>query len=233
MRQENLRAGRFKKGWSQKQAAERLGLSQPYLAMLENGQRRLSLRLARRARTVYGLPPTVLPPSARLQTELGADASQVLAEELSALGYTGFAYLRPRRWKKNPAEVLLTALAQQDLEARVVEALPWLLVNYADINKDWLVQQAKVLDLQNRLGFVVTLAREAAARMRPRDESRVRALLDLEATLEQSRLAREDTLCQASLQPVERQWLSENRPEEARHWGLLTDWRVQSLPYAK
>lgn len=232
MRPQDLRSGRLKKGWSQKLAAQRLGLSQPYLAMLENGQRRLSPRLARRARRFYGLPPTVLPPSGALQTELGPEASQVLAAELAALGYTGFAYLRHRRWQKNPAEVLLTALSQQDLEARVVEALPWLLINFAHMNKDWLVQQAKLLDLQNRLGFVVTLARETAERMQPRDDSRAWSLRDLETTLERSRLAREDTLCKSSLQPVERQWLRENRPGEAQRWSLLTDWRVESLPYA-
>src|SRR5204862_2965596 len=45
-----------------------------------------------------------------------------------ALGYPGFTHLRPRRWAlKNPAEVLLAALAQDDLEPRLVEALPWLL----------------------------------------------------------------------------------------------------------
>jgi transcriptional regulator with XRE-family HTH domain len=232
MRSEDLKSARLKKGWTQQQAAGRLGLSQPYLAMLEGGERRLTARLARRAQRVFRLPPTALPPSPWLQVPLGAEPSQVLAEQLAALGYPGFAYLRPRRRKKNPAEVLLTALAQQDLEARVVEALPWLLVNYPDLDQDWLVQQAKLRDLQNRLGFVVTLAAEAAERMSPRDDSRVQTLRNLEATLERSRLARQDTLCRARLSHVEEQWLKENRSEEAEHWSLLTDWRVESLRYA-
>jgi transcriptional regulator with XRE-family HTH domain len=232
MKGERLRFGRLKKGWSQKQAAGRLGLSQPYLAMLEREQRRLTPNLARRARRVLGLPLTTLPLPHSLRTDLTPDASQVLGEELGGLGYPGFAYLRSRRRQKNPAEVLLTALAQRHLEARVVEALPWLLVQYPEMDRDWLVQKAKLLDLQNRLGFVATLARETTERMRARDESRVRALRDLGAALEQSRLARQDTLCRASLGPAEREWLRENQPEEARRWGLLTDWRVESLPYA-
>ncbi len=155
-----------------------------------------------------------------------------MAEELAALGYEGFAYLRRRRWRKNPAEVLLTALAQHDLEARVVEGLPWLLLKYPELDMAWLVQQAKVRDLQNRLGFVATLAREAAEKIRPLDTSRVEYLRELEMTLEPSRLAREDTLCRATLKPVERDWLSKNRSPEAKRWGLLTDWRVEYLPYA-
>jgi DNA-binding XRE family transcriptional regulator len=44
---EDLKAGRTAKGLNQTQAAARLGVSQPYLAMLENGARRLTPRLAR------------------------------------------------------------------------------------------------------------------------------------------------------------------------------------------
>jgi len=57
-------------------------------------------------------------------------------------------------------------------------------------------------------------------------------LRELEAELERSRLAREDTLCRALMPDRERQWLMERRPPEARHWNLLTDWRPEFLPYA-
>jgi hypothetical protein len=52
-----------------------------------------------------------------------------LATELASLGYPGFAYLKSRG-KKNPAEVLLSALSSNHLEARLVEALPWILLKY-------------------------------------------------------------------------------------------------------
>ncbi len=153
-----------------------------------------------------------------------------LALDLAALGYPGFAHLRPRHWTpKNPSEVLLTALAQDDLEARLVEALPWLVLRYWPLDRAWLVRQAKLHDLQNRLGFVVTLARRLAERTG--DRYRTVALNSLEMELERSRLVREDTLGQASLSGAEQAWLRENRSADARHWNVLTDWTVDALRY--
>lgn len=224
----DLKSGRLAKGLSQVQAATRLGVSQPYLAMLESGRRRLTPRLARRAMKVYGLSPTVLPPSEPLSHHR-VDA-ETLANDLAGLGYPGFAYLRPRNWKpKNPSDVLLGALAQDDLEARLVEALPWLVVKYWPLNREWLVREAKLRDLQNRLGFVVSLARRLAERAG--EERKGWALNELETELERSRLVREDTLCKASLPEPERRWLADNRPEEAKRWNVLTDWTVDALRY--
>jgi transcriptional regulator with XRE-family HTH domain len=229
MQPKELKSARLERGWSQQEAAARLGLSQPYFAMLETGKRRLSPQLVRKARKLFRLPPTVLPPSG---FGLAGDANQALAEQLSALGYEGFAYLRPRRWQRNPAEVLLTGLAQENLEARLVEALPWLLVRYWNMDRAWLVREAKLRDLQNRLGFVVSLAHRVAQGTDPQNRQRLQALAELEQTLEQSKLEREDTLCKASMTEAERRWLSENRPDEASRWHLLTDWRAETLPYA-
>ncbi len=228
VRPRELRSARLGRGWSQQEAAARLGVSQPYFAMLETGKRQFTPQLVRKVRKVFDFPPTVLPPSG---FQLAGDADQALAEQLSALGYEGFAYLRVRRWQKNPAEVLLAALAQEELEARLVEALPWLLVRYWNLDRDWLVREAKLRDLQNRLGFVVGLARRVAEGG-VGDRQRLQALEQLERTLERSRLDREDTLCKASMTDAERRWLSENRPDEARRWHLLTDWRAETLPYA-
>ncbi|MGH7362537.1 MAG: hypothetical protein ACREJ7_08890 [Candidatus Methylomirabilales bacterium] len=156
--------------------------------------------------------------------------AETLANDLAGLGYPGFAYLRPRNWKpKNPSDVLLGALAQDDLEARLVEALPWLVVKYWPLNREWLVREAKLRDLQNRLGFVVSLARRLAERAG--DERKGWALNELETELERSRLVREDTLCKASLPEPERRWLADNRPEEAKRWNVLTDWTVDALRY--
>ncbi len=228
---QGLRSARLARGWSQTEAAARLGLSQPYLAMLESGKRRLSPRLARRAMQVYGLPPTVIPPSSLAGAQVTMD-NEALAKQLAVLGYPGFAYLRPRGVQpRNPGEVLLAALAQEDLEARLVEALPWLLLEYWDLDRTWLLRETKTRDLQNRLGFVVSLARRLAERGAG-DERRVRALGELEAELGRSRLAREDTLCKSSLTERERQWLLRHRSDEARYWNLLTDWCPEHLSYA-
>ena len=229
MRASDLRTARVARGWSQVEAAERLGVSQPYLAMLERGQRRLTPNLGQRVAKVYNLAPTAVPRSPReLPVRLNA---ATLARDLAGFGYPGFAYLRPRRWTpKNPGEVLLSALAQNDLEPRLVEAFPWLVLRYSTLDWSWVVREAKVRDLQNRLGFVVGLARQLAVRVG--DEGKARSLAGLEAHLERSRLAREDTLCRASLPEPERRWLVAHRPEAAKHWNLLTDWTADALRYA-
>jgi transcriptional regulator with XRE-family HTH domain len=225
----DLRTARVTKGLSQVDAAVRLGVSQPYIAMLEGGQRRLTPRLTVRVAKLYGLAPTVVP---RSQPDLPVrvDAA-TLARDVAGLGYPGFAHLRSPTWTpKNPGDVLLSALAQADLEPRLVEALPWLVLRYSTLDWTWVVREAKVRDLQNRLGFVVTLARQVATRVA--DEQKARALRDLEARLESSRLAREDTLGRTSLPEAERRWLLEHRPDAARHWNLLTDWTADALRYA-
>lgn len=121
------------------------------------------------------------------------------------------------------------ALAQ-DLEPRLVEALPWLVLRYWTLDWSWVVREAKLRDLQNRLGFVVGLARRLAERAG--DQPKALTLTNLEAELDRSRLAREDTLCRASLPEPERRWLLEHRPKEAKHWNLLTDWTADALRYA-
>src|SRR5713226_599798 len=230
MKASDWRLARHKRGWSQQKAAAELGVSQSYLSMLETGERPLPTDLARRMVLVYGLPSTSLPPSDGRWTPKKVDA-QALAEALAALGYPGFAYLRQRRSKKNPAEVLLTALAQDHLEARLFEALPWLLLKYWELDRDWLARQSRVHDLQNRLGFVVSMAREAGQRASFADSARQAALEKLEATLQPGLLAREEPLGQLSLSDVELAWLKNHRSEEARKWNLLTDWRLENLRY--
>ncbi len=230
MKQEDLKQARRERDWTQAEAAGRLGVSQPYLSLLESGKRHLPLALARRARRVYRLAPTVLLPVA-LSPERPLPDNQAVAEELAALGYPGFAYLRGRRRLKNPAEVLLVALKENDLEPRLTEGLPWLLLRFGEgMDQKWLVEQARVHNLQNRLGFVVSLAR-GVAEARPERSSLASTLGGLEKRLEESRLAREDTLSQASMLPARRQWLLENRSPEAAHWNLLTGWRPEQLRY--
>ena len=76
-----------------------------------------------------------------------------LAFDLAALGYPGFSYLTACS-KRNPAEVVLSALQVANLESRLAEALPWVLLQYPDLDWKWLVSQAKANELQNKLGFL-------------------------------------------------------------------------------
>ncbi|MHB8652601.1 MAG: helix-turn-helix domain-containing protein [Terriglobia bacterium] len=230
MKARDLKLERLRHGWGQVEAARRLGVSQPYLAMLEEGKRRLTADLTRKAALVYGLPPLELPVSVTFAPARPVGA-QYLVEHLSRLDYPGFAYVRPHVPRRNPAEVLLTALAQESLEARAAEGLPWLLLRYWEMNSKWLVDQAKRFDLQNRLGFVTSLAHELSARTPETD--RTNALLNLKTLLDHSRLAREDFFPRPPRNNVERQWFMQNRPEAARHWNLLSDLRPEHLQYAE
>ena len=122
----------------------------------------------------------------------------------------------------NPVEFLLAALAQRNLEARVVEGLPWLVSRYPDMDFDWLVPQARMRNLQNRLGFTVTLTRLASGND---------VLREPEKALAESKLEREDSFCKELNEP-ERRWLREHSSEEARQWNLLSDLRPDMLRYA-
>jgi transcriptional regulator with XRE-family HTH domain len=230
MLRKTLKVARNERNWTEKEAAKRLGMSQSYLAMLERGQRKVTPRLARKFKSAYGLRPTVLQTSDEFKPRVSV-ASEELVNEVSALGYPGFAYLKARVKERNPAETLVEALCQASLESRVVEALPWLLLTYWDMNLGWLVKEAKLNNLQNRLGFVESLAEGVSKRSGPKDEERNRVLSELRNTLEKSRLAREDTFLKPVNTEVEREWLRKNRSDEARHWNLLTSWRPEHLTY--
>ena len=225
-----FRQARKQAGLNQQRAAAELGVSQSYLSMLENGERSLSPELARRMVHVYKLSPVALPPDQGLWERKMAGPEQ-LAADLDGLGYPGFGYLRKHRSKRNPSELLLTALAQDHLEARLFEALPWLVLKYWDMDTDWLVQQAKLHDLQNRLGFVVSLARSAGRRAGFTNPQSDAALERLETTLKRSLLAREDSLGETKTSDAEHKWLKRHRPKEARDWNVLSNWRAEALRY--
>jgi len=61
MKGQELKEARLQRGWTQQQAAERLGVTQAYLSMLENGVRMLPYGLARKAAQTLQAPPTTLP----------------------------------------------------------------------------------------------------------------------------------------------------------------------------
>ena len=108
----------------------------------------------------------------------------------------------------------------------MAEALPWLVLAFPDLDWDWLVPRAKQRDLQNRLGYVVSLARGVAT-LQGLDVAG--ALEAREAFLDRSRLVREDVFGRSSLTEAERRWLRSNRPPEAAHWNMLSDLRPEHL----
>jgi hypothetical protein len=125
---------------------------------------------------------------------------------------------------------MLSALSANNLDSRLAEALPWVLVKHPDLNWEWLVRAAKVNDLQNKLGFVTSVARRLAEKLG--NHETVSLLREQESTLERSRLVREETLCHDSLTQSERRWLRSNRSDEAKHWNLLTDLSPEHLSNA-
>jgi transcriptional regulator with XRE-family HTH domain len=135
----DLKLGREQKGWTQEEAASRLSVSQPYLSLMEKGARPVSKKLARKAASAFKLSATTLPVETSWETVQPKDAN-TLAMDFAALGYPGFEYLKSKRKKKNPGEVLLSALSAKRLESRVAEALPWLLLQYTDL--DWIHSSA-------------------------------------------------------------------------------------------
>jgi len=226
VRPEQLRSARLAAGLTQQQAAERLGVSQAYLALMERGRRPMTAQVGAKIIKVYRLGPTALP----LEIDsIDTWNSARLAAALADLGYPGFRHLRAET-RTNPAVVLLAAIAASDVEVRVIEALPWLVAEYNDLDWDWLIRESKLRDVQNRLGFLVTLARQVAEKRG--DQLAEDRLHRAAETLDRARLVREDTLCQRSLSEAERRWLRRTRPPDARHWNLLTDLDSQSLPYA-
>lgn len=189
-------------------------------------RRVLSGALSRKVQRDFEVPADELPVESGRRTP--AD-SQALADALGALGYLGFSHMKRGR-RMNPAQLLFAALRMPDLEPRLAEALPWVVWRYPALNWEWLLIQAKPHDLQNRLGFVVAVARQVAARHG--DAEKASALAAVEEQLERSRLVREDTLCRESMTQAERTWLRKQRPAAARHWNLLTGLVPEHLSYA-
>jgi hypothetical protein len=158
----------------------------------------------------------------------GSADSQRLAEALSALGYPGFLHLQGQE-RRDPAEVLLAALVEKNLETRLAEALPWLALHHSELRWEWLVKQATVRGVQNQLGFVVSLARQVAERNAA--DTLAARLRPVERDLEAVRVLDEATLGRASMTKAERHWLRLHRSLDAQRWNLLTDLVPEHLPY--
>jgi len=225
---EFLRRNRREAGWTQERLAARLGLTQEYVSLMERGRRPVPDHVARAVARCLRLPATALPLSE--STANKAVSEQWVDQALARLEYPGLAYRKKQGPRRNPAEVLLRALARDDLDPRLVEALPWLLLQFDGAAFGMLVVPAKLRDLQNRLGFMVSIAREVAEQD-PRWSHRSGELRSLEESLETSRLAREDSYGAMAGSKRMRDWLRNNRSRTAEHWNLLTDLNKEHLAY--
>ena len=202
----NLRHWRKRNGLTQVDAASLLGVSQPYLSLIEKRARPLPATLRNRMETVR-------PADSRVSSDDRFRAT------LSAFGYPGFAHVPPARPKFSPDNLLLSVLGTPDADARVVEALPWLVRHYAgQLGLDWLVRQAKIRNLQNRLGFVLELAR-----------ADLPALSTAVHELERARLLQEATLCWDSMPTATRDWIRVNRSHLAERWNILARLATENI----
>jgi hypothetical protein len=161
-----------------------------------------------------------------LATQFAPVAPDELASALARLGYEGFEHLSKRAKAYNPAYLVVGTLVHPDLEVRIVEALPWILSTFHDLDWIWLIAQCRLLNIQNRLGYLVVLARQLGNSTADVD------LKNALFNLEESRLVAEGTLCRESMPTAERDWVRRHRSSEASHWSMLTTLTADQLSYA-
>jgi transcriptional regulator with XRE-family HTH domain len=217
-----LRQARKNAGMSQVEAAAHLGVSQTLFSLMEKGERSVAPKVAEWAVEHLRETPEELP----VRFEVRRNDDQ-LAADLGQLGYPGYSYLKGQ--PRNPAEVLFDALNRADLDARVVEALPWVPLRYPNLDWKGLTAAAKVHNRQNRLGFVVALAGEVAKKQAKHDVAE--RLSEAVKTLEEGRLAKTDTLCQESWPPSQREFAHRQRSGLAAHRNLDTRLTEESLAH--
>ena len=226
MTAELWKTGRRTAQLTQMAAAAELGVSQPYLSQLEQGLREGGSGLVQKAARFYRLRPTALPVRPALDfRKIGPDDLQ---RELASLGYPGFEHIRARS-PRNPAEVIFRVVGQRDLDTRLVEALPWVLATYPDLDWPWLRDRIKLGNLQNRLGYLIHLAEGTASALPDRREA-VPVLAEWRREMDLARPVSEDTLCRESMPGAERAWVRAYRPAAAAYWGLLTTLTAEQLP---
>jgi transcriptional regulator with XRE-family HTH domain len=195
----NVQLWRKRNRLTQVDAASLLGVSQPYLSLIEKGERPVTPELRQRLKIV----PQPLPKNA---------SDERFRAQLSALEYPGFAHLRSTRAEVSPGALLLAVVSQQNVDSRVVEALPWLVRQYGDqMDFTWLVRQAKLRDLQNRLGFLLQVS-----------GAHTKQVLAAVRELERARLLEESTICWDEMPKAMQEWIRMNRTPLARHWNVLT-----------
>jgi hypothetical protein len=109
--------------------------------------------------------------------------------------------------------------------------MPWVLARYPNLDWDWLVDQSKRQNAQNRLGFLVSLARQLPE-LGALDPNGLENLREAEQRLESAKLVAESTFGRHPVSDRERAWMRENRPELARRWKVLSTLTVEQVRLA-
>src|SRR4029077_4904589 len=86
-----LRRYRRERGLSQERVAKALGVSQPYLSLLEKGDRPMTRKLKSKAVRWFDLRPTELPAKVK-EYKVSKVSDDQLTSDLAALGYQGFSH---------------------------------------------------------------------------------------------------------------------------------------------
>lgn len=156
---------------------------------------------------------------------------RAIQDALGALGYPGFLSLFSEIEAEeghDPAVVLMAALACDRLEEPVVAALPWLVLRYENLDWNWLVAEARRRGVQNRLGFVVSLALRASAASLGME--RLTRLAAIEEELFACRLPRQETRW-LRLPAARRNSAAARRSEEATQWGMPSCLRSDEIRF--
>ena len=146
------------------------------------------------------------------------DRDSLYCAQLSALGYPGFAHIDASVAVPDAGAFLLDALSQSTLDARVAESLPWLAGRYSsDVDWRWLVSEARLRGIQNRVGFLIEVALNLDS-----GSSGNAFMGDALRELEEIRLPGETTFCWESMPAPAREWMRRNRSPEAARWNVVT-----------
>ena len=221
-----FRQARLAAGLTQAEVAKRLGVTQAYLSLVEREKRPLPPRWLDKVGKLFAVEPLWLPLARWHEWQPRRVTNQWLAEQLALLGYPGFAQMKPRLKCVHPADLLMTGLAQAEVEPRAMEGLFWLLTRYWQMDRVWLVNVAKLHGLQNKLGFAAETVLNAG-----RQHAWAGAMEQLRTALLPARLVAESTLCQRTLLSGEKQWVEQNRAPAALTWKLLTDFKPEHMNY--
>lgn len=228
MNGEQILKERLSRNWEQVETASRLKVSQPYLSLIEAGKRPVTKSVARRAINLFDLPPTALP--IENETEpANIKSPDYLVSQLANLGYGKFSHFKKKSKKINPAIILLSALKSDDLESRIVEALPWLVCKFPQMDWSQVIKSAKISDAQNRLGYILSLAYEKVRT--ETDKEKESFFKELLSDLEKSRLFCEDSFQRQNLTRSEKEWLKNNRPRNAKFWRVLSNLKAEHLAF--
>lgn len=154
--------------------------------------------------------------------------SERIAHGLASAGYPGFAHCSMSA-NIIAEEVLCDALLQTNLDCRVIEGLPWLIWKLWATDFSPVIAFATFHNVQNRLGFLVSLARQLSEQGNNTD--RTAKLIAVEGQLITRRLTKEDFFFREVQQPLEYEYLRKVRSSVAKVWRLVTDLKVEHLDY--